>query len=298
MAPRPRNTATARQLADAFTVLARARGPMFCTYSDESSNVDGAKLRKTGPGNIYEDCNVESIRALHRCGRGNMTVPKKTMEQTLRVVAERCQAQWKLLPHEVDDFATTVGRRLRNLARVTAQGQVKSLGARWLTMMRLPDSYEDEDAEKEEEDEGSSASGELGEDAGECISRGGGAHVFQPLAPMACLTQVTVAPPQADCYDVAWSHELMLPVRKRRLGAALGPPEPSLPSNTKLPRGSDDELVVAHWHDGYVARITDFTSSQLLLVTKRRRCPSRRPCSTKRSSLRTRTSSTLPKQGI
>ena len=265
MAPRPRSTATARQLADAFTVLAKARGPMFCTYSDESSNVDGAKLRKTGPGNIYEDCNVESIRALHRCGRGNMTVPKKTMEQMLRMVAERCQSQWKLLPHEVDDFATTVGRRLRNLARVTAQGQVKSPGARWLTMMRLPDTYEEE--EKEEDD--GSASGELGdedaEDAGECISRGG---VFQPLAPMASLTQVTGAPSKADCYDVGWSHELMLPVRKRRLGAALGPPEPGLPINTALPRGSDDELVVAHWHDGYVARITDFTWSQLRLLTR------------------------------
>ena len=267
MAPRPRSAATAEQLAASFTPLAKARGPLFCTYSDESSNVDGAKLRKDGPGNIFEDCNIEAIRAVHQCGKGNLTVSKKTMEEALRLVAARCQKEWKLLPPEVDDFASTVSRRLRNLARVTAQGLAKSPGARWVQAMRLPGSYEDDNQEMNEED-GSAASGDLDEDAAESNTQCRGTSPFRPLAPMASLTGVAAAPSQADGYEVTWSHELMLPVRKRRLGAALGTPEPSLPVNTELPRGSDAELVVAEWHDGYSARITDFTWSQLLLLTR------------------------------
>ena len=60
----------------------------------------------------------------------------------------------------------------------------------------------------------------------------------------------------------------MLPVRRQRLGAALGPPEPGLPIKGEAPRGREAEPVVAHWHDGYVAQIADFTWSQLHLLTR------------------------------
>jgi hypothetical protein len=94
MAPRHRRNGAAHQLAAIFTVLAKALGLSFCTYNDESSNVDRAKLGHIGDGNIFEGYNAESLRALHRCG-GNMTVPKKTMEHARCRVAERCRTRGK-----------------------------------------------------------------------------------------------------------------------------------------------------------------------------------------------------------
>ena len=120
MAPRQRRHATARQLADALTVLLQTLGLRFCTYSDESNSVDGAKLGHIGDRNIFEGCNVETVRATHRCGKHDLAVTKKTMEHALGIVAGRCQSGRTSSPLEVGDFVA--GRKVMATTHTLATG--------------------------------------------------------------------------------------------------------------------------------------------------------------------------------
>ena len=273
MSTRPRSSTTQEALASELLALAHEYGPSFCSYSDESSSCSKATLRKAGDGNILEACNVRTMQTLHRCGKGNLVVSRKTMEGALRIVASQCQKDWRFTPSEADDFVTTLGRKIRNLARATAQGVVISPSAAWLKAMSLPETYE--------EDEGDgNAQGDIDGDA--LVEAAGGdetgypsdAHIGgeSPATPTCNRNKVPIGlkkkPAPGESYAVSWSQELMLPIRRLDNHGALGHSEPGLPVSTSAPRGSDDELVIAEWHDGYTARIPGFAWSQLDLLTR------------------------------
>ncbi len=62
----------------------------------------------------------------------NMSFRPMDMKEALAELAEEKKASWKLTSEEADDFSTTVGKRLRVMARHFQQAYIRKVKPRWL----------------------------------------------------------------------------------------------------------------------------------------------------------------------
>ena len=118
----------ADRLVDALRPLVEEHGPSFCRYGDESKNCSDAKL-------VHGDRGVEghhSLLGAMKALQANLVFPKIIIHKALQKIYEENRAKWRLSQAESQDYIETLSRRLRNLCRCCAQGEVKSKDSAWV----------------------------------------------------------------------------------------------------------------------------------------------------------------------
>ncbi len=229
---KPSFPGSASQLAE--VLLPFADSPSICRYGDESATTAQAKLIKNGKDGI--DGHLPLLAKLYELNNG-LSFTKNTVDFALKEVYETKMADkqsWaaKLTTTELEDWQATIGRRLRNLMRVTSQAELKSPAPSWLKMLPW-------------RTETSTQS-----DAGAAKSR--------PQAAVA-------SGASSNEWSYKFSTELMLPMRSK---GALS--EPGLPIKCDSSAPADQD-VVGQWPDGSSHRIEGFTMADLgALVNKGR----------------------------
>ncbi len=106
-----------------------ARTKSFIVYNEEE-RMEDARLEVE----LVEKAH-EVLEVLHTL-QPNLAFPRKVVEDSLSALFEEKKGAWSLGDHYKADWVLTLGRRLRNLARVVAQGELRSPGASWVK--RLP----------------------------------------------------------------------------------------------------------------------------------------------------------------
>jgi hypothetical protein len=134
VAPVTRNTfnLTAVQLADCLLPFAKANGPSFLKYKDESEKCNDAKVVH-GPGGI--DGAKEWLQAVHALNSSMQPPCKSLAVKALKIIYNELKDddKWlQLKPADLGDWEETLSRRLRNPMRVVAQAARKPKPPQWL----------------------------------------------------------------------------------------------------------------------------------------------------------------------
>ena len=188
---------------------ADAGGVSFCTYPDEQRLTTKAKMHPesiVAHGNLLKD-----LRSLQQ----NLTFPRGKIEAALKLLFPvekfRNEKEW-------EDWWVTLGRRIRNMSRCTAQAENKLKPPLWIK--QLPWHAEPS---------------------------------VMPAQPAA--SSAAAPPPQpADApWQVGWNKELHIAYRHKDNMADL---EMSLPI-TVDPGDEDSAVLKAKFHDGFESQVPD-----------------------------------------
>ena len=281
-------------------------GISFVTYADENPSVAKAKLIKDGPGSVVGPPNIDAARALCVVCGGRLTLSRNKVRMALDILAAEFEGEWQLKPNEREDFVETLGRRIRNLARIVTQATMKSQTAPWLRAMLgelesaplaprraatgAAGGEDDDDADahvaqQEEEEE------EESEEYATAAAAGEECAPFEPLQehafeseeersptvrrkPAAAATKVKRGPAPTGTakstseFELSWCSELMLPVRRRVADGGARRPEPGLVIDAKILGRNPCDEVLAEWPDGMVEAIPAFTYERLALLCR------------------------------
>ena len=115
------------------------KGPSVCKYGDESKLTAKCALIVKGPEGV--EGHHKLLSTLHEL-QPNLSFAKKVMEAALEKLLELeieknskvDRKTWvnKLSTTEKSDWVQTMLARIRNMARVVSQGQLKSATAKWV----------------------------------------------------------------------------------------------------------------------------------------------------------------------
>jgi len=115
-------------LAAALLPFAEQKGVSFVRYDCEARVTSKSKV-------LHGERGVEShhgvLHALYKL-QPNLSFPRAVVESALQKVLEACGAKWRLSASEGPDWVQTISRRLRNMCRAVAQGQLKRGDSAWV----------------------------------------------------------------------------------------------------------------------------------------------------------------------
>ncbi len=104
------------------------QGVSFCRYADESKTVTAGKLQRGLDG---VEGHHDLLAALKKL-QSNLSFPQTTVKGSLDLIHERHGQKWRMTSTEHADWKETLARRIRNLCRAVAQGELKSASSKWV----------------------------------------------------------------------------------------------------------------------------------------------------------------------
>lgn len=281
-----------------------AASPSLCKYSDESDTTGKAKLVR---GDLGIEGGHQLLTELHGL-QPNLSFTKNQIRAALSLVLKKLiehskdtsTKSWaaKLTKQEQTDWLETLQRRIRNMCRIAAQGQLKSPNTAWVKAlpwlckavaakskpkaqtMRKKEPVIDEDAAGEgeledNENEEEEAEEELEEEEAEQPEPDDADPEDDDVTVVAArlgnpTTVRGASANSASTTTYGFLAELMLPFRQKALSATK---EPGLP--IQLQDGAADEApVVGEWPDGEKHAIADCSHGRYKLLTVKKKAAS------------------------
>ena len=119
---------TPEMIAESLERVARQKGITFCRYSDQTNEVQRAKLFEADLPAEHEL--LHDLKKL----KANLNFKKTMMEQALEIL--KSKLKWKITNADFKEYQVTMTKRMRNMCRVVNQGEVKKnksgSGPKWL----------------------------------------------------------------------------------------------------------------------------------------------------------------------